>query len=56
MPNLIIVSNRLPVSVKKIAGKMEFLPSDGGLATGLGSYAQKGKTNGLVGQASCLTT
>lgn len=43
MPNLIIVSNRLPVSVKKIDDKLEFFPSAGGLATGLSSYT----TNGL---------
>ena len=38
-PGLIIVSNRLPVSVKKTGGKLEFYPSVGGLATGLASYA-----------------
>lgn len=36
---LIIVSNRLPVSVKKVDGKLEYFPSVGGLATGLASYA-----------------
>lgn len=36
---LIIVSNRLPVSAKKKDGVLELVPSDGGLATGLGSYA-----------------
>jgi trehalose 6-phosphate synthase/phosphatase len=35
---VIIVSNRLPVSVKKVDGKLEFYPSTGGLATGLSSY------------------
>jgi trehalose 6-phosphate synthase/phosphatase len=35
---VIIVSNRLPVSVKKVDGKLEFYPSVGGLATGLSSY------------------
>jgi trehalose 6-phosphate synthase/phosphatase len=38
-PGLIIVSNRLPVSVKRVDGKLEFFPSVGGLATGLASYA-----------------
>jgi trehalose 6-phosphate synthase/phosphatase len=38
-PGLIIVSNRLPVSVKKTDGQLEFFPSVGGLATGLASYA-----------------
>jgi trehalose 6-phosphate synthase/phosphatase len=37
-PGLIIVSNRLPLSVKKIDGKLEFYPSIGGLATGLSSF------------------
>ena len=41
MGNLVIVSNRLPVSVKKVDGKLEFYPSVGGLATGLSSYANK---------------
>ncbi len=39
--SLVIVSNRLPVSVKKVDGKLEFYPSVGGLATGLSSYANK---------------
>lgn len=42
-PGVIIVSNRLPVSVKKVGGKLEFSPSAGGLATGLSSYAKKRK-------------
>jgi len=37
-PVLTLVSNRLPVSVKKVDGKLEFSPSVGGLATGLSSY------------------
>lgn len=41
MPNLVIVSNRLPVSVKKTDGKLEFYPSDGGLARGLIGYTKK---------------
>lgn len=40
---LVIVSNRLPVSVKKTDGKLEFYPSIGGLATGLASYANSSK-------------
>ena len=42
MPRVIIVSNRLPVSVKKVDGKLEYYPSAGGLATGLSSYATSG--------------
>jgi len=37
-PIVTLVSNRLPVSVKKVDGKLEFSPSVGGLATGLSSY------------------
>jgi len=53
-PALIIVSNRLPVSVKKEKGKLEFYPSTGGLATGLASYAndKKNKWIGWPGIAS----
>lgn len=40
MPRVIIVSNRLPISVKKEAGKLVFYPSIGGLATGLSSYVK----------------
>ncbi len=42
MPRVVIVSNRLPVSVKKVDGKLEYYPSAGGLATGLSSYANTG--------------
>jgi trehalose 6-phosphate synthase/phosphatase len=48
MPQVIIVSNRLPVSVKKVDGKLEFYPSVGGLATGLSSYV-KNKRNLWIG-------
>lgn len=48
MSQVIIVSNRLPVSVKKQDGKLEFYPSLGGLATGLSSYA-KDKRNTWIG-------
>jgi trehalose 6-phosphate synthase/phosphatase len=43
MANLILVSNRLSVSVEKKKGKLEFQPSMGGLATGLSSLDQKDK-------------
>lgn len=36
--SVVIVSNRLPVSVKKVNGKLEFYPSVGGLATALSNY------------------
>jgi len=45
MGNLVIVSNRLPVTVKKTDGKLEFSPGSGGLASGLGDYT-KGKKRG----------
>lgn len=41
MGNLVIISNRLPVSVKKQSGKLEFSPSIGGLATGLSVYTKR---------------
>jgi trehalose 6-phosphate synthase/phosphatase len=44
MPHVIIVSNRLPVSVKKHDGKLVFSESLGGLATGLSSYVKDGKS------------
>jgi len=37
-PALIIVSNRLPVSVKKVDGKLEFYQSVGGMSNALSSY------------------
>ena len=40
---MIIVSNRLPVSVKKVNDKLEFHNSIGGLATGLASYTKSPK-------------
>jgi trehalose 6-phosphate synthase/phosphatase len=48
MSQVIIVSNRLPVSVKKENGKLAFYPSLGGLATGLSSYAND-KRNTWIG-------
>ena len=47
-PGLIIVSNRLPVSVKKTDKGLEYYPSVGGLATGLASYATN-KRNRWIG-------
>ncbi|MEE9308023.1 MAG: bifunctional alpha,alpha-trehalose-phosphate synthase (UDP-forming)/trehalose-phosphatase [Spirochaetia bacterium] len=41
MANVILVSNRLSVSVEKRKSKLEFKPSMGGLATGLSSLGQK---------------
>jgi len=38
MGRLLIISNRLPVSVTKRADKLSFQPSVGGLATGLASF------------------
>ena len=38
MAKLIIVSNRLPVSVSKRGGELKFQPSVGGLATGIKSF------------------
>ncbi len=40
MRRLLIVSNRLPVSVSKKKGKIIFSQSAGGLATGIGSFYQ----------------
>lgn len=48
MAQTIIVSNRLPVSVKKTEEGIELYPSSGGLATGLSSYASK-KNNLWIG-------
>lgn len=39
----IIISNRLPVRIEKHNGELQFIPSEGGLATGLGSIFKKGK-------------
>ncbi|WP_187264113.1 bifunctional alpha,alpha-trehalose-phosphate synthase (UDP-forming)/trehalose-phosphatase [Pontibacter beigongshangensis] len=41
MAKLIIVSNRLPVKLQEKEGKMTYKPSEGGLATGLGSIYKK---------------
>ena len=42
MAGLIIVSNRLPVSIKKVDGELEYSPSIGGLSTALASYTENG--------------
>ncbi len=43
MAKTIIVSNRLPVKMSVEEGKLTFKPSEGGLATGLGSIYKQGK-------------
>ena len=40
---LVIVSNRLPISVKKVDGKLDYAPSVGGLSTALASYVENGQ-------------
>ena len=42
MPSVIIVSNRLPVSVKKIKGELEFSHAAGGVSNALSTYAAEG--------------
>jgi trehalose 6-phosphate synthase/phosphatase len=48
MAQILIVSNRLPVSVKKVDGQLEFYSSTGGVATGLASFI-KGRHNKWIG-------
>ncbi|SIT74325.1 trehalose 6-phosphate synthase/phosphatase [Pontibacter indicus] len=48
MAKLIIVSNRLPVKLQEQEGRLDFKPSEGGLATGLGSIYKK-KNNLWIG-------
>ena len=43
MSKTIIVSNRLPVRITKTDNALSYLPSEGGLATGLGSIYQEGE-------------
>lgn len=43
MGKTIIVSNRLPISIQKNDDELEYKPSAGGLATGLGSIYKEGK-------------
>ena len=40
MPRVLLVANRLPISVARRAGKLYFNPSPGGLATGLSSLSE----------------
>ena len=51
---LIIIANRLPVTINKKEGKITYHPSAGGLATGLGSFyrEKKGVWLGWPGLAS----
>lgn len=49
MAQVIIVSNRLPISVTKEEGKLVFSPSVGGMATGLASYVNNRKGNLWIG-------
>ena len=42
MPKTIIVSNRLPVKLQEENGEYKYIPSEGGLATGLGSIYKQG--------------
>ena len=42
MARTIIVSNRLPVRITKSGNKLAYKPSEGGLATGLGSIYKEG--------------
>lgn len=43
MSKTIIVSNRLPVRITEADNTLSYLPSEGGLATGLGSIYQEGE-------------
>ncbi|MBV6645305.1 MAG: bifunctional alpha,alpha-trehalose-phosphate synthase (UDP-forming)/trehalose-phosphatase [Cyclobacteriaceae bacterium] len=42
MPKTVIVSNRLPIKIKEEHQKLTYQPSEGGLATGLGSIYKEG--------------
>lgn len=44
MNRLVLISNRLPITIRKENGRFQYFPSSGGLATGLSSYHQKGKS------------
>ena len=46
MQRIILVSNRLPVTVEKKKGELHFRNSTGGLATGLDSFHQTGDVYG----------
>ncbi|MFQ3675425.1 MAG: bifunctional alpha,alpha-trehalose-phosphate synthase (UDP-forming)/trehalose-phosphatase, partial [Endomicrobiia bacterium] len=45
---LIIVSNRLPFTIKKLKTKIEFKESSGGLATGISSYLESLKSSSFI--------
>jgi len=49
MTQVIIVSNRLPISVSKNKGRLKFSNSLGGLATGLSSYVSNKSGNLWIG-------
>src|SRR5579884_211378 len=49
MAQVIIVSNRLPISVKKENGQLKYVPSLGGLATGLSSYVAQRRGSRWIG-------
>jgi trehalose 6-phosphate synthase/phosphatase len=49
MQKLIVVSNRLPVSVSKEKGKLVFKPSAGGLATAMSTMKGSGKSQVWIG-------
>lgn len=49
MAQVIIVSNRLPVSVKKDRGKLIFSPTQGGVGTGLSSYVKQRRNSLWIG-------
>lgn len=55
-PKTIIVSNRLPVRIVKEDGKLAFTPSEGGLATGLGSIYKQGENIWLGWPGAVLNT
>ncbi|UXX80381.1 bifunctional alpha,alpha-trehalose-phosphate synthase (UDP-forming)/trehalose-phosphatase [Reichenbachiella carrageenanivorans] len=55
-PKTIIVSNRLPVRIIKEDGKLAFTPSEGGLATGLGSIYKQGENIWLGWPGAVLNT
>ena len=51
MSKIIMVSNRLPVRIVRKEGKREYQPSEGGLATGVGSLMQGNGDNIWIGWA-----
>ena len=54
---MIIVSNRLPVSISTSAGERKLVPSSGGLATALSEVHEKGSGHwvGWLGETSKLS-